>query len=480
MTPNIVWLMADELRASALGSYGAPFGRPQTPRLDALAAEGARFTRHYCNSPACVPSRASMMSALSPERTGITSNEGAWASFPVPTVPRTFPEHFAANGYRTVSFGKEHLPAGYAPWQHDDHAGSAMTVFTDAVPAAELEAIVPRGIPSPVGGRFPSDRPYPPEVITKNALSFLAAPQDGPFFLRVSYLQPHTPVLPPDEFRARFDPADFPGHNLPRGHGSLYEETFADVVGGRALSHQEMQRAQADYYALTAWLDGEIGRVLDALADSPHADNTIVVFNADHGASLGENGLLAKIVHSPASQQIPLIVRHAPRIAPGTVRTDLSEALDLARTLCDLAGIAPAPAFEGRALFGDAPAPEAVYSVIGSGHEGACASSAAHVGTWPDGRGWPRRACVRTERWRFDMNVRQDGGPVARENEDPFLADSIADPAELINLAADPAHAERCAAFRAALLARAATTLEPAFVPEFSAAEVGAFAPPKF
>lgn len=486
MAPNILWIMADELRASALGCYGgAPsFGPVATPRIDGLAAEGTRFTRHYCNSPACVPSRASMMSALAPEKTGVYANEAAWRSYPVPFVPRCFPQHFAAHGYRTQSFGKEHLPGGYAPWQGEDGAGSGMDIFTAAAPASALEAIVPRGIPSPVGGRFPSDRPYPPEIVTRNALDWLAGRGgDGggeePFLLRVSYLQPHTPVLPPEHFRARFDPRDFPGHDLPRGHGSLYEECFAEVVGGRALSHAEMQRAQADYHALVAWLDGEVGRVLDALEASGLADDTIVVFNADHGASLGENGLLSKVVHTEPSQRIPLIVRWPRRVAAGAVRDDLCEAVDLARTLCDLAGIPDDPAFEGRALFRD-PAPEAVFSVIGTGHEGACASSASNVGTWPDGRGWPRRACVRTRRWRFDMNVRQDGGPVRPENEDAFLADSLAGPGELTNLAAEPAQGERVAAFRALLLARAADAVEPAFVPQFSAAEVGAFAPPKF
>ena len=78
------------------------------------------------------------------------------------------------------------------------------------------------------------------------------------------------------------------------------------------------------------------------------------------------------------------------------------------------------------------------------------------------------------------MNVLQDGAPILPHNEDPFLADSLADPGELTNLAADPGEAERVAKFRAILLARAEEAVEPAFVPEFSAAEVGAFAPPKF
>ncbi len=483
MTVNVLWIMADELRASSLGCYADDpcnpgWDRAVTPHLDGLAGQGVRFSSHWCNSPACVPSRCSMLTAQPPEKTAIYSNEGAWASYPVPQVFPTFPEHFAAQGYRTASFGKAHLPRGYEAWQQNDTAGSGMNLFAEAVGGAALEAIVPRGIPSPVGGRFPDDRPYPPEVVTRNTLDWLEQADDRPFLLRVSYLQPHTPVLPPDRYRARYAPEDFPGHDLLRGEGSQYERLFRDTVGGPELSHAQMQRAQADYAALVTWLDDQVGLLLAALEPHEAARDTVVVFNADHGASLGEGGgLLAKVVHAPQSQRIPLILR-APGLPRGVTRDDLSEAMDLARTLCGLAGIAPDSGFAGRDLFAD-PAPDAVFSTIGQGHLGATASSAAHVGSWPGDLGWPRRACLRTARWRFDMNVRQDGGPVAPENEDAFLADSHDDPLELRNLARDPGQAERVAGFRDRLLSRAATAREPDFVPEFSAAEVGEFAPPK-
>ncbi|MDF0595277.1 sulfatase [Psychromarinibacter halotolerans] len=484
MARNILWIMADELRASSLGCYAGDAGSPgwdraATPHIDALAAGGVRFSRHWCNSPACVPSRCSMLTAQPPERTGIYSNEGAWKSYPVPRIARTFPEHFADMGYRTANIGKAHLPSGYAAWQDSDTRGSGMNIFAQAVGSEALQAIVPRGIPSPVGGRFPDDVAYPPEAVTDAALRWLnAAPaRDGPFLLRVSYLQPHTPVLPPDSYRARYHAADFPGHDLPAGTPSRYETLFAEAVGGPELSQAQMQQAQADYAALVTWLDDQVGRLIGALDEAGLGSDTVVVLNADHGASLGEGGLLAKVVHAPQSQRIPLIVR-APGLPAGTVRNDASEALDLARTLSGLAGIAPDPEFAGCDLFDDPPERD-VFSVIGQGHAGAAASSAAQVGGWPDGRGWPRRACIRSGRWRFDMNVRQDGGHVLAENEDPFLCDTAADPFERYNLAADPAHAARVARFRGILLDRAAGALEPAFVPAFSAEEVGEFAPPK-
>jgi len=483
MARNLLYILSDELRASALGCEGAafpPMGGPiaATPNIDALAAAGMRFTRHYCNSPACVPSRTSQLTARAPERTGVYGNEGAWPSYPLPVRHTTFPEHFARAGYRTACFGKSHVHADYDVWQTTDGTGGEMDVFARACPTERLEPIVPDGIASPVGGVFPCDLAYPPDAVTRNAVRWMAE-QDGdaPFLLCVSYLQPHTPVFPPAMLRDLYRASDWPGHDLPRGYGSVYEETFAEIVGGRRLGHVEMQRAQADYHALVTWLDMQVGVLLAAIETLGLAQDTAVVFTADHGASLGENGLLSKVVFGPQSQRVPLVLRAPGQVPAGTVNDTLSEALDLGRTLCQLADIPPDPGFEGRALLAG-PEPEAVFAVIGQGARGSCASSASNIGTWPDGGGWPRRACLRTRRYRFDMNVVQDGAPVAPANEDPFLADTRDDPAELHNLAADPAHADRVAAFRAALLARAASAREPAFVPAYSVAEVGDYAPP--
>src|SRR5690606_22237857 len=244
--PNILWIMADELRSSALGCYGGSWSRVWTPNIDSLADRGVLFENSFCNSPACVPSRVSLLTASSPEATGIYSNEGSWQSYPLPVRLDTFPEHFARQGYRVASVGKSHHGPHYKPWPEENHEGSSMHGFGLDADATPFAPIVPRGIPSPVGGVFPDDRPYPPEAVTRNAIAWLEEAKEGPFLLRVSYLQPHTPVLPPARFRALYRASDWPGHDLPRGYGSAYEEAFAEIVGGRELSHEEMQQAQAD------------------------------------------------------------------------------------------------------------------------------------------------------------------------------------------------------------------------------------------
>lgn len=205
---------------------------------------------------------------------------------------------------------------------------------------------------------------------------------------------------------------------------------------------------------------------------------TVVVFTSDHGASLGENGLLSKIVMAPQSQRTPFIVSWPSRLAADERRAGLTENMDLARTLCDLAGIAPDPAFEGRSVFSDPP-PEQVFATVGTGAQGAKASSAANRGSWRNGGGWPRRICVRTALYRFDMNVRQDGEPMVTEEEDTFLADVASDPVESINLAADPAFGDVVAQLRADVLGRFAHSTEPPFIPAFSEDEAPEFLPPK-
>jgi choline-sulfatase len=476
--PNILWILADELRASALGCHGESWAPVVTPHLDALAARGVLFSRNYCNSPVCVPSRMSTLTAAPPERTGIYFNEGAWKSFKVPVRLKTFPEHLAEHGYRTASLGKSHDAVAYRSFEEENTEGSSMHGFGLESNPSELEPIVPSGIPSPVGGRFPSDRPYPPEAVTRNAIRWLEDTSNEPFLLRVSYLQPHTPVLPPDHFRNLYRPDEWPGAGLHRGYGSAYEEAYAEIVGGRTLTQAEMQRVQADYHALVSWLDAQVGILLAVLAARGLAERTIVVFTSDHGASIGENGLLGKVVCAPQSQRTPFIVSWPSELPRGEERPELSENLDLARTLCDLSGIAPHPAFAGRSVFA-APAPEMVFATVGTGAPGARASAAANRGTWRNGGGWPRRCCVRTTRWRFDMNVRQDGRPIAPTEEDAFLADSAADPQEEVNLASAPAHAEVAAQLRAAILEHVADALEPEFVPAFAEDEAPEFLPPR-
>jgi choline-sulfatase len=472
--PNILWIMADEFRTDALSCYGTPFPEIETPNMDRIAAAGVRFTSCFCNSPICVPSRTSEMTANPPERTGVFGNEGSWTAYPYAGGLTTFPEHFAANGYATRNFGKTHLPVALKPWQVDDHDGADLGNFFAGTDGDPADAVLTPTLKAAIGGTFPGPAEFPGNRVTRNAVAWLEGPEarEAPFLVRVSYLQPHSPVLPPADYAERYRHLPWPRAIGDTPPGSVFEKQFVDALSGHALTPEQLFRVRADYYALVAWLDDQIGEVLDALERVGLADDTIIVLEADHGVSLGERGRLQKHTFFPETHRIPRLIAFPARLPRGAVRGDLCESMDLARTLCALAGIAPATSFQGRDLFSEPP-PEMVFSTVGYGLAQSRALPNQVVGLWSDGTGWPRRSCVRTARYRLDMTVRRNGLPVVPQDEDPYLADLALDPFEEVNRAGDPRYAQVLARLRSALLAHAEGAAEPESVPLYSNAGRG-------
>ena len=462
---NLLWIFCDELRADALGCYGGI----ETPVIDSLAARGVAFERCYVNSPVCVSSRMAMHTGLLPEQTGVYGNEAYAPTYPVGAVT-TVPELLAAAGWATADFGKEHVPPTMRPWQHHDATGAGMLELF-AADAGELDLVqLPGG--GVVAGRFPDDVAYPPARVVDNTLSWLASAPE-PFFARASFLQPHTPVIPPAAIASRFEALEWPGEPSVDPGVSEFERMFGRVSGGLRLEADAFRRAQAAYHASVAWIDGEVGRLLDGVARLGLLDRTAVVFASDHGTLLGEQGGFGKHTFAPASQRIPLIVVH-PDLPHGTRRDDLAQGIDLPRTFAGLAAAEPDPAFGGRDLFGGADAPARVLATIGYGETSSFAYPNLGIGRWSDGRGWPRRSCVRTERYRLDRTTRIDGAPAAPDDWDVFLADRETDRREVVNRAGDPALADLEAELLAAIheLTEGAVETDPAVV--YSSATPGA------
>jgi choline-sulfatase len=280
-------------------------------------------------------------------------------------------------------------------------------------------------------------------------------------------------VVPPVSHAHIYDDLPWPDTIGNEPAGSAYERCFVDVMQARALTPAQIRRVWADYHALVKWLDDQVGQVLAALEAAGLADNTIIVLEADHGVSLGERGRLQKHTYFPEVHRVPRLFAFPARLPPGQVRADLAQNLDLARTLCGLCGIAAHEGFGGRDLFSDAAPPEYVFSSVGYGEAESRALPNQVVGTWFDGTGWPRRACIRTQRYRLDMTVRRNGAVVAPEEEDPYLADTALDPLEAVNRIGDPAYAEIAERLRTALRAHCRNSFEPGRVPVYSDAERG-------
>ncbi|WP_406101808.1 sulfatase-like hydrolase/transferase [Streptomyces sp. NBC_01003] len=457
---NVLWLYCDELRADALGCYATGPFRPHTPAIDELAASGAVFKECYTNSPVCVPSRTALLTGQPPERTGVYHNEAYADGFPLPPGLTTFPEVFARHGYRTTSFGKEHIPAGLTPWQLHDPAGGAMRdPLSGRDPADCALTVTPNG-KTVVAGTLPEGQPYGPAQVTENAAAWIAQTQE-PFLVRASFLQPHTPVIVPHAYGQVHRPEDFPDV-LPgsRAPVSRFERRFAEVSGGGQDADPAVaRRAHAAYHNLVSWVDAQLAVLMDALRAKGVADRTVVVLTSDHGAHLGENGAYGKHTFARGSHRVPLIISAPGRLAR-QVRTDLAQSLDLARTLFGLCGIEAPESFDGRDLFHD-PAPTGIFSTIGYGAPWSRAFPNQQHGTYDDGRGWPRRSCIRTDRYRLDATVRIDGRPPRdSEEEDLVLIDRVADPDETVNLADDRQLADVAKDLHARLLKNAADAVE--------------------
>jgi choline-sulfatase len=442
---NIIYIYCDELRTDALGCYGNKYAKMKTPNIDRITEMGVRFENCFCNSPVCIPSRVSNLTGLYPEDTGVYHNEAAQSSFHLDRKYDTVPEVLARNGYKTANFGKVHLPQelyrndkGNTIYHYSNVEGSQMM----HVRRSELKnMIAPQGFKtgrrwSVIGGKFPSNKPYPSEKVTSNALNWLKEVK-GPYFLRISYLQPHTPVLTPPPYDTIYNGENFPKTIEYKGELSEFEQRFAQVVDAAKMTKEEVYHAQVYYYGLVAWIDAQIGKIFELLESKGQIENTIIFFSADHGVSLGENGCYAKQIYAPQVHRVPLLISGPNIESKDKIREDICESLDLPKTLFNLVGIETPEQFKGRDLFSSNP-PKAVFSTIGFGFSSSFTFPMRLHGNYLDGNGWPRRACIRTNEFRLDKNVRMNGKPIQKGKEDFFLVNWKDDMEEIHNLARDP------------------------------------------
>ena len=494
--PNVVWIQGDQLRADALGCYGNSQARMVTPWIDSLAEHGVRFDRCYINSPICAPARHSMLTGLYPEDTGFYGNEAnrpnrfSREGYYVDQAVKTFPKVFAENGYVTANFGKHDSPVN--DWMHHDPTGLGAGALIEFVDAAAPDTVRIPGIGAIFGARYPGNQPYPSEALTRNALRWLGS-ATSPYLVRLSYAEPHVVCVPPPPYDAQYRDVEFRKTFGELGTPSAFDRRVAEGLKANEMTAEQLRLAQVYYYGAAAWLDSQVGLVLDFLERTGQIEETIVVLDTDHGEALGERGIFYKDIFAPSVHRIPRLLMLRGTLPAGQARTDICEGLDLARTLFGLCGIEAPEQFKGRDLM-NSEEPEAVYATIGYGYPESRIYSARPIRRYeatcypnddglvhisPDGggnrenyaeprfgfgkmyklevleippncpryggygtywgeRGWPRRACIRTPRYRLDKNVLMDGEPVGPEDEDIFLADTESDPDELYNVAGEP------------------------------------------
>jgi choline-sulfatase len=437
--PNILIFMVDQLSGTLFPNGPAEF--LHVPNLRALATRSARFVNTYTASPLCAPARAALMSGQLPSRTRVYDNAAEFAA----SVP-TFAHHLRRAGYRTVLSGKMHFVGP------DQLHGFEERLTTDIYPADfgwtpdyrkpgeriqwwyhNLGSVTGAGV-----AEISNQMEYDDEVAFHGEAEIyrLARRRENqPWCLTVSFSHPHDPYVARRQFWDLYEDCPALEPEVPEiaykdqdAHSRrLYD---ASDYTSFDIRPEHVRRSRRAYFANISYVDEKIGRMLGALERCGMAEDTIVVFCADHGDMLGERGLWFKMSFFEGSARVPLMIA-APGLVPGRIDAPVST-LDLTPTLAEIAGVDLAevlPWTDGESL---------IPLARGAARETPVLMEYAAEGSYSP------LVSIRQGRFKFNHC----------ELDPPQLFDLEADPRELTNLALDPAHAEIVAAFMKRVRAR--------------------------
>lgn len=412
--PNVLLISIDDLN-DWTGFLG---GHPQarTPHMDALAKRGRNFRNAHCAVPVCSGSRVSVMSGLAATTHGSYELGPSYESLPsltnAPTIQRTFKD----NGYLTLNGGKV-LHHGFR---------GRLAADIDRPLGRKKSPRPNKPMNSPADwsrawdwGAYPAtDAEMFDRQLAEAAATALQEDIDQPFFMSVGFFRPHVPLYVPPKWFNLYDVASLTRPNTPASDLDDLPKNFLGINDyAVAPTHAEVLRqgkqrglTQA-YLASISFVDDCVGVLLDSLAASPHAENTIIVLWSDHGFHLGEKQHWAKRTLWEESTRVPLLFA-GPMIASGPACAEPASLLDIYPTLLEHCGLSTLPHLEGISL-----APQLTDPTTPREHP---AITSSYFGNH----------AIRTRDWR--LIVYDDG---AKE-----LYDHRSDPNEFHNLANVPEH----------------------------------------
>lgn len=401
--PNVIFIIMDDLNDSVEGFGGHP--QALTPNISDFASEGVTFKNAHSNAPLCSPSRSSLWTGIYPHKSGMigyNQNNYTWRDSPVLKNATTMFEHFAANGYQVYTSGKifhnnHHTEEmirdlggpnavgarhSFGPYPWDGAAKSqyatghptmkapfGKNAFETAVPLSDVPHVLPKsgkGIPGYKGWREfkepfhyngPNDRDLmADEKSARWAISQLNKGQDKPFFMAIGFMRPHSPWVVPQKYFELFADKDiqlppYLKNDLQDSRPLFSNSNEKEVINTR---FERLQKAYSKdkgwkmwiqaYLACVAFVDHQVGKVLNALENSDYADNTIVVLTSDHGFHMGEKDRLKKNTVWEESTRIPLIIKKAgDEPNAGKVSNHPVSLIDLYPTLIDLGNLPEKP-----------------------------------------------------------------------------------------------------------------------------------------
>lgn len=504
--PNVIFIICDDLNDYVEGFGGHPDAI--TPHMARLAASGVRFTQAHCAIPICGPSRAALFTGVYPHHSGCYGFT-RWDTYPVLKNSRTLMDHFRANGYRTLGTGKLMHHVVRQEWQQfGNRADYGPFAFANGEKVAHPDVPAPFRDIGAVDGSFgpfvnlsqrttpdgdpvrwqnggwgnsarplrvdsQTDRDQTPDErngdwAVENIRTLAARRQQQPFFLGVGFIRPHTPLIVPQRFFDMFplQEVDLPNirphdvddtfarsvRGLPNGREpessrseDMGSRLFQRLVQSYPTQDEGLRRFIQAYLASVTSVDEQIGRILDAVEDTPLAANTIIILTSDHGWGMGEKDYLYKNSLWQESTNVPLIIR-APGLAPADSVCDTPVSLiDLYPTLVDVCQ-----------LQGNTPKSDIGHPLDGHSLKPLLVNPAA--GQWTG----PAEALTALYKWRMRYIPAQESYSlrsklwryIRYENGKEELYDVIRDPHEWTNLAGDAAHEQTLTRLRQRLLSR--------------------------
>lgn len=363
--PNVLFISLDDMN-----DWAGPFsGNSQalTPSLDQFANEAVTFERNYTPSPGCNPSRSATLTGVHTYRSGMYSNYQDWRKVPALQQVPTIGQHFRNAGYYTAGAGKI--------FHYDQVDETGWDAYFPAITDPMPKEFLPEGRPvnmTPFEYMYsmfdwaPLDLPDE-ETADYQTVSYISQQlqreHDRPFFLAAGIYRPHLPWYVPQKY---FDLFPIESVRKPK----ILESDLDDLGpvakelikrGGNYHDHVvkagQWEQAVQGYLASIAYADAMIGQLLDALKNSPHADNTIVVIWSDHGWQLGEKehwrkfALWENVIRTVLMIKVPAGLEKMPNgSAVGATTDNLTSLLDIYPTLADLCNLPPRDDFDGVSL----------------------------------------------------------------------------------------------------------------------------------
>lgn len=423
-SPNILLIHSDQHRYDCLGANGHPFLK--TPNLDRLAGEGVDFSHAFCPIPLCTPARSCLLSGQWSFRHGCIANSDTEAFRPMAEDTPVFSTALRDRGYFLGYIGKWHVDAARGPTEYGFHTYTGERVYAGwrknlglpPVPRSNawFGETDPHITPEQSRLAWGADRVI--DLLEERSAS------QPPFFIRWDPSEPHLPNCVPEPYASMY-----PAKMIPEWPG--FRESFD--------RKPFIQRQQLHTWGLTDWtwddwapvvsrylgeislLDAQIGRVLEALDRSGAGKETLVVYTSDHGDMCGSHRMIDKhFVMYDDVVRVPLIMRPPGEAASGRISDAfVSSAIDLASTICEVAGAVRPESFMGKSLL----------PLLGKEAERDNGRSDIFSAYHGNQFGLYSQRMVRDRRWKYVWNA-------VAEDE---LYDLEADPGELMNRAADPA-----------------------------------------